>query len=85
MTTKDLFNLTNGPGKLTKAFEIGRNLNGADLAGNEIYISKSVPAKRDFVILKSKRIGITKNTEKLYRFYLKNNKFVSRAPRKLFI
>jgi len=83
--TKDLLNLTNGPGKLTKAFEIGRNLNGADLAGNEIYISKSIPVQKDFVILKSKRIGITKNTDKLYRFYIKDNKFVSRTPRKLVI
>jgi DNA-3-methyladenine glycosylase len=83
--TEDLYNLTNGPGKFTKAFEIERKLNGADLAGNEIYIAKPVPVQRDFVILKSKRIGITKNADKLYRFYAKDNKFVSQAPKKLLI
>ena len=83
--TEDLYNLTNGPGKFTKAFAIDRKLNGADLGGSKIYISKSVPVRKDFVILKSKRIGITKNADKLYRFYAKDNKFVSRAPRKLII
>ena len=83
--TEDLYNLTNGPGKFTKAFAIDRKLNGADLGGSNIYISKSVPVHKDFVILKSKRIGITKNADKQYRFYAKDNKFVSRAPRKLII
>jgi DNA-3-methyladenine glycosylase len=82
--TEDLYNLTNGPGKFTKAFGIDRKLNGADLAGDKIYIAEP-SEKKDFVILKSKRIGITKNADKLYRFYIKDNKFVSHAPGKLLI
>jgi DNA-3-methyladenine glycosylase len=81
--TDDLCKLTNGPGKFTKAFDIGRDLNGADLAGDEIYITKSVPVQKDYIILRSKRIGITKNTDKLYRFYVQDNKFVSRVPKKI--
>lgn len=80
--TDDLKNLTNGPGKFSKAFDIEKNLNGADLTGNEIYIAKSVPVLRDYIILRSKRIGITKNADKLYRFYAQDNKFVSRVPKK---
>lgn len=78
----DLYNLTNGPGKFAKAFEINSKLNGADLAGDNINISEPL-IRRDFVILKSKRIGIKKNADKLYRFYIKDNKFVSRAPKEL--
>lgn len=82
--TDDLYNLTDGPGKFTKAFEINRSINGEDLSGDKIYITEPV-LKKEFVILKSKRIGITKNADKLYRFYAKDNKFVSRAPKKLLI
>ena len=82
--TDDLYNLTDGPGKFTKAFEINRSINGEDLSGDKIYITEPV-LKKEIVILKSKRIGITKNADKLYRFYAKDNKFVSRAPKKLLI
>ncbi len=81
--TDDVLNLTNGPGKLARAFDIDRKLNGASLSGNEIYIAEAVDDKRKYHILKSKRIGITKNTEKLYRFYVKDNPYVSRASKKI--
>lgn len=81
--TNDKFNLTNGPGKLAKAFVIDKKLSGASLVGNEIYIAEAVGNKRKYCILKSKRIGIMKNTEKLYRFYVKDNPYVSRMPKKL--
>lgn len=80
--TNDLYNLTNGPGKFAKAFDIDRRLNSADLTGDKIYITEP-SEKKDFVILKSRRIGITKNADKLYRFYAKDNRFVSHAPKKL--
>jgi DNA-3-methyladenine glycosylase len=72
----DLYNLTNGPGKFAQAFMINRNINTADLSGDEIFLVEP----EEFIkhnIIKSKRIGITKNTEKLYRFYIKDNPFVS--------
>lgn len=83
--TDDLYNLASGPGKLTKAFMIDRSLNGASLSGIEIYIAEKLPENRKFEIMKSGRIGITKNTEKLYRFYEKNSRFVSRTPAKLLL
>jgi DNA-3-methyladenine glycosylase len=83
--TDNIFKLTNGPGNFAKAFGIERKLNGASLTGNEIYIAELIRENKKYCILKSKRIGITKNTDKLYRFYVKDNPFVSRAPKKLLI
>lgn len=83
--TNDIFNLTSGPGKLARAFGIDKKLNGLSLLGNEIYIAEIVGGNKKYHILKSKRIGITKNADKLYRFYVKNNPFVSSAPKKLLI
>jgi DNA-3-methyladenine glycosylase len=75
--TTSIYNLTNGPGKFARAFGINRNLNAADLInGNEIYLLESREEKK-IKIAKSIRIGITKNTEKPYRFYMKDNPFVS--------
>jgi DNA-3-methyladenine glycosylase len=75
--TGEVLNLTSGPGKFTKAFGIDKDLNRADLSKGVIYISSS-PDARSFKIVKAKRIGITRNTEKLYRFYIAANPFVSR-------
>jgi DNA-3-methyladenine glycosylase len=78
--TEDIYNIASGPGKLAKAFEIDLSLNGASLFGNEIYIMDS--QRKNYKILKSKRIGITKNPDKLFRFYAKDNMFVSRINNK---
>lgn len=70
-------NLTSGPGKLAQAFEIDLSLNGISLEGDELFIShpgENVKHK----IACSKRIGITKNADKLYRFYAAGNEFVSK-------
>jgi len=74
--TCDIYNLASGPGKLTKAFEIDAKLNGSDLAGSEIFIMEN--EQKDIKVARSKRIGITKNPDKLFRFYAKDNRFVSR-------
>lgn len=71
-------NLTNGPGKLTKALKIDKSLNGRDLFSEEIYILDE--EFKDFEIIKSKRIGIDYAEEAidyLYRFYIKDNPYVS--------
>lgn len=82
--SKDVHNLTSGPGKLTEALGVDKSLNGANLMGNEIYIAENLSGDRGHHILRSRRIGITKNTEKLYRFYVKDNPFVSSASGKLY-
>lgn len=74
--TGDINKLTSGPGNLAKAFGIDRKLYGANLLGDEIFISET-ERNSNFKIAVSKRIGITRNTEKLYRFFMKNNPFVS--------
>ena len=70
--------LSNGPGKLTKALNITRTHNGLDLTkSGELFIChpKIIEA---FEIGTSSRIGIQAGSDKAWRFYIKNNKFVSR-------
>ena len=74
---KEKYNLTNGPGKLCQAFGIGRNHNGADLTGNEIFILNQ-PKLRSKEIGVSQRIGITRSVNLQWRFFIKGNPFVSK-------
>ncbi len=76
--TDNIYNLASGPGKLTEAMEINLSLNGASLEGDELFIAEN-PEQKKIRIVKSKRIGITKNADKLYRFYAADNPFVSRV------
>ena len=71
----DTKNLTNGPGKLTKALGIDKKHNGLDLTGDEVYIEDS--AERVEVVV-STRIGLSDGKNKLLRFYIKDNRFVSK-------
>ncbi|AJA90240.1 3-methyladenine DNA glycosylase [Borreliella chilensis] len=73
--------LTNGPGKLTKFLNIDLTFNKVDLIGNnELFLQKGL--NLDFNIVCSKRININyaqeRDMNKLWRFYIENNKFVSR-------
>ncbi|MBB6207921.1 DNA-3-methyladenine glycosylase [Borreliella lanei] len=72
---------TNGPGKLTKFLNIDLTFNKVDLIGNnELFLQRGL--NLDFNICCSKRINIDYAQEsdinKLWRFYIKDNKFVSR-------
>lgn len=73
-------NLTSGPGKLCIALDIDRGLNGADLAGGQIWLEKY----RQFTeneISAGKRIGIDYAKEyaaKPWRFWVRGNQYVSR-------
>ena len=73
--------LTNGPGKLTQALGITTKLNKKSLIGNKIWIEDQEIkfAKKD--ILSSPRIGVDyagRDAKLPYRFYIKNNKWVSK-------
>lgn len=71
-------NLTNGPGKLCKGLNIDRSLSGKNIIGPELYIEDN--ADSDFEIVEDKRINIDyaeEDKDKLWRFYIKNNKYVS--------
>ena len=81
--SKNQFNLTNGPAKLCQAFDLGREENGTDLCGKDIWIGteklsapdSSLSANR---VLASTRVGITNGSEHKWRFYIKHNSWVSR-------
>ena len=73
-------NLTNGPGKLCIAMGINRELDGADLLGNRVWLEEyeKVPASR---ISKGPRIGIDYAedwVDKPWRFWIRDNSYVSR-------
>ena len=71
-------NITSGPGKLTQAFGITKNLNG-----QEIYKKRSVVTIREgdkphFNIKSSQRIGVREDVSEPLRFYISKNIFVSK-------
>jgi len=73
-------NLTSGPGKLCIAFGTDRGLNGEDLLGNRIWLEDYKTFSGD-EISAGKRIGIDyaqEYADKPWRFWVKNNPFVSR-------
>jgi DNA-3-methyladenine glycosylase len=77
VTGKEKYNLTNGPGKVCEAFGITREHYGLDLTGDRIFILRQ-PKLRDSNIVVAKRIGIKKSVGLPWRFYIKDNPFVSR-------
>lgn len=73
-------NLTKGPGKLCIAMGIDRRLDGADLLGRQVWLEKRPPIRRA-QIDSGPRIGIDYAGEwvsKPWRFWIKDNPFVSR-------
>lgn len=77
LTKKELLNLTNGPGKFCKSFEINKTHGGIDLTTGEILILNNIKiAKHD--IVNTTRVGITKSKELKWRFYIKHNPYVSK-------
>lgn len=69
--------LTNGPGKLTKALAIDRAFDGHDVAHPPLRLlqGKPVPAER---IVTTTRIGISRAVECPWRFYERENAWVSK-------
>jgi DNA-3-methyladenine glycosylase len=75
----DAKNVTNGPGKLTKAFGIDKRQNGLDLTGDELFVEDS---RERVEVAESTRIGISKGKSKMLRFYVKGNGFVSKFEKR---
>ncbi len=68
--------ISNGPGKLTQAFGISKDCNQIDLTKKEkLYIIKK---ERSEPIITTKRIGIKKATDKLWRFCIEKNEWASK-------
>jgi DNA-3-methyladenine glycosylase len=78
--TKNLYNLTSGPGKLCQALNINKSMNGIDVTSKTSLIQIThcgeLISKKD--ICSTPRIGISKAKNELLRFYIKNNSFVSK-------
>lgn len=70
--------LTNGPGKLTQALGINRDLNGVDVTKKgELYVLDA-PLIANKNIIHTTRIGISKAQDDILRFYITDNAFVSK-------
>ncbi len=68
--------LADGPGKLCKAFNLTRKHNGLDLTGGKLYLEDR--CYKVSKIERSRRIGIKKGINKLWRFYDSTSDYVSR-------
>ncbi|MGL5346674.1 MAG: DNA-3-methyladenine glycosylase [Peptostreptococcaceae bacterium] len=88
LTTYQKKNITNGPGKLCMALKIDKMLNSKSILGDELYISDKYINEEGQIVYSdtnvdiqfSKRINIDYAQEAkdyLWRFYIKNNKYVS--------
>lgn len=75
--TEKIENLTNGPGKLCVAFDLTTRQSGIDLTGKKIFVEDHGFAAKK--IANSPRIGIKEGRDKIWRFYISGNKFVSRG------
>jgi DNA-3-methyladenine glycosylase len=76
---KNIVDLTSGPGKLTKAFNITGShtgLNVTDTTSPIIVVDWPTRARID--ICSSHRIGVTKDVEEHLRFFINDNRFVSK-------
>jgi DNA-3-methyladenine glycosylase len=79
--TERLHDLTRGPGRLAEAMDIDKRVDGLDLcSGGAIWLGSSV--RPSGAIGESIRIGITRDVQRIYRFYERGNPFVS-GPKSL--
>lgn len=70
--------IANGPAKATQALAIDKSFNGHNLALAPLkLVAKPALAASEIAI--SSRIGISREVDKQWRFYIRDNKFVSRA------
>ena len=75
-------NLTSGPGKLCIALGIDKTFNNEDLLGDRVWLEDGAKIADEKVAF-GKRIGIDyaeEFAEKPWRFWVKDNSFVSKTP-----
>ncbi|MEI7812503.1 MAG: DNA-3-methyladenine glycosylase [Ignavibacteria bacterium] len=73
---RELLNLASGPGKLCQALSITKELNGISLLEDTIFLLEREKLP-DSDIISCTRVGITKSAGLPWRFYIKDNPFVS--------
>ncbi len=73
---QDLRNLTRGPGRLAAALDVDRRLDGIDLCRmGPLRLARDDHAAPELGV--SPRIGLSRATHRLLRFYVRGNPFVS--------
>lgn len=77
LTEKEILNLTNGPAKFCQAFAITKEQNGISLLSDEIFIVNANKINSSEIV-NSKRIGIKKSVDLPWRYFIKDNPFVSK-------
>lgn len=70
--------VTNGPAKLCQALNISKSLNGHNLSSSPLQLKLNDPLPEDEIIT-STRIGISNAIEVPWRFYIKDNNYISRV------
>jgi len=79
--TSNLYQLTSGPGKLCQALAIDSKMSGQHFLSSKLIglePCKIIPQSRIGI---STRIGISKSQHLPWRFFIKDNPWVSRAPK----
>lgn len=74
----DLHNLTSGPGKLTKALNVTKDLHGLDLTEGSAELKIVDDGYEEFQMATSHRIGVTRDLPRELRYYIRGSRFVSR-------
>jgi len=74
----DIRDLTTGPGKLTRAMAVTKELNGVDVTREDSSLTVVEGGEGGFEIGSSHRIGVRTDLPQKLRFYMKGNRFVSR-------
>ena len=70
--------LTNGPGKLTQAFDIDEKaFHGRDLTAPPLYFARDETSRQPGEIQTSSRIGLSRGIDRPWRFFVAGNRFVS--------
>lgn len=72
--------ITNGPAKTTQALAVDKSFNGHKLSESPLKLALKPPLPASMIV-ETTRIGITREREKQWRFYIKDNEFVSHASR----
>ncbi|MEI9914293.1 MAG: DNA-3-methyladenine glycosylase [Candidatus Saccharibacteria bacterium] len=76
----DNYMLANGPGKLCLALAVDKQLSGHDLTKEPLRLELKQPVASEDIVT-TERIGISKATELKWRFYIKDNPYISRYKR----
>jgi DNA-3-methyladenine glycosylase len=74
---KNGIELTNGPAKFCQAYRIDRSWNGHDLTKKPLVLDLLPPLPQE-TIVQTTRIGITQAKDVPWRFYIKDNPYVSK-------